>query len=90
MHNENIKELKLPQLKEIGDDFLSSHPKAKELIANMNKESEEEKNESTSINPKDIVELDTEKQLTTTEVSFARRIIEKIKSLFHKKDNSQR
>ena len=90
MHNENIKELKLPQLKEIGDDFLSSHPKAKELIANMNKESEEEINESTSINPKDIVELDTEKQLTTTEVSLVRKIIEKIKSVFHKKDNSQR
>ena len=43
------------------------------------------KYEKTAIQPKDIAELDKDNQLTTTEISFARKIIENIRYLFCKK-----
>lgn len=84
--NTKLREIYLPKLKRIDKTFLGLHPKRKQLISNRSKKN----NNKIDINLKDIVELDTEKQLTTTEVSLVRKIIEKIKSVFHKKDSSQR
>ena len=81
-YNPNMKELYIPKLEQIDEGFLWGHPQKEQLIANIHKR--------INIKAEDISELDKEKQLTTTEVSLARRIIEKIKSMFYKKDDSQR
>ena len=87
--NTVLRRLYLPKLKQIAGAFIESHPQREQLIDNMHKKSE--KNEDiTDITPKEIAEVDKDNQLTTTEVSLARKNIEKIKSIFHKKDNSQR
>lgn len=59
------------------------------MIANMHVK-KEEKNATIQINPKEIAELDRDNQLTLTEISFGKRIIERIKNLFRINDNKQK
>ena len=69
-------------MKQINDGFIWFHPRKEQLIANRSKR--------INIKLEEIAELDKDKQLTTTEISYARRIIEKIKSIFYKKDHLQK
>ena len=86
-YNVELRELYLPKLKEEGDRFLRAHPKREELIANMHEKSEKQ-DEKTHINPKKIVELDRDAELTITEVNLGKELIEKTYQA--KKDNIQK
>ena len=84
-YNTHLKKYNLSKLKDTGKSFLDECPIRDQIISEILKNNEEK-----SIKPEEIAELDKQEQLTTTEVSIARRIIENIKNLFHKNDNIQK
>ena len=89
MHNKKIEKFYVPQLQERDEAFLlQGHPRREQLIANMRKEIEEEKDES--IKPKEIAELDVNTGLTQTEVNIGKIILEKIRGLLKRIDKNQR
>lgn len=85
-NNKEIREIYVPNLIKVGYEYLSNNHSVKKLVSNIIKNNKHKN----KIQPKDIVELDKENQLTTTEISFGRKFIESIKNMFHKKSNEQR
>ena len=94
-NNEVLEKLKVPKLEEVGDDFLFYNKALKELEApncpelikrfsiiingNLIKQSEKDK---PKINSADIANLDKKNEITISETSFAKRIIDRLKTLF--------
>ncbi len=101
--NNKLNQLEAPNLESTGDAFLSNNqgltqlkiPKLPELSGKFSKIIEknlgEQKNKNGQIiNSEIIAKLDKKNKLTTTEINIAKKIIEKIRGLFRKKDENKR
>ena len=76
-----IKELRIPKMsiyKRLEETVLLNNGKILDV------------NDSKSINKKDIAELSKETGITTSELSFGQKKLNKIKTLFKRKENKQR
>ena len=105
-NNEGMNELILPKLVKVGNDFLLSHKRfskielpsltseSKEKILYLFEEEKEEQGKGETIekyiDSRDIAELDRVSEITTSEISWGKRVIEKVRSLFKRKENNQR
>ena len=99
----DLKQLEAPNLESAGVAFLRANqgltqlkiPKLPELSGKFSKIIEknlgEQKNKNGQIiNSEIIAKLDKKNKLTTTEINIAKKIIEKIRGLFRKKDGNER
>ena len=102
-NNIDLNQLEAPNLESTGDYFLWTNqgltqleiPKLPELSGKFSKiiekNLEEQKNKNGQIiNSESIAKLDKKNKLTTTETNIAKKIIEKIRDLFRKKDEKER
>ena len=82
--NEGLTQLELPNLPELKEKFSDIIDRNIEVI-----ESQKSKNKGI-ITAQSIAQLDKDNELTTSEISIAHRIIEKIRGLLKKKDDHER
>ena len=83
-YNEGLTQLELPNLPELKEKFSDIIDRNIEVI-----ESQKSKNKGI-ITAQSIAQLDKDNELTTSEISIAHRIIEKIRGLLKKKDDHER
>ncbi|MBP3502366.1 MAG: leucine-rich repeat protein [Clostridia bacterium] len=79
--NEKLNQLELPKLNRLGKYFLHKNKNLPKILEAKN---------LMLITSRSIAELDKNNRLTTSEITMAHKIIEKIKSLFKKKDRNER
>lgn len=78
----------LSSLERIGDS--QSLFNGENLVTIVAKNSERKNMTKRGVTSKEIARLDTDSQITTTEVSWAQKFVDKIKSIFRKKDKNER
>lgn len=98
--NNSLTEFNGPELKEIGIDFFKNNssiricniPNKKEEERNLLERSEraERRKNKSSITAEDIATLDKDAKVAESEIGFARKVIDKIRNIFRKKDVSSK
>lgn len=103
-NNKGLKKFEAPNAVRIGYSFLWANKQLSEFVTpNLTDENKEklehifsvveknsEKEETQNINSTDIAKLDKESQITTSELSSVKKVINRIKTLFKNKEKEQR
>lgn len=98
-YNNSLKSLKLPKTFSsvlIRRSILKRNPNCEVELIDIPRERKQKRNikrpklHNVHIGAKEIAQLDMSTDLTTTEINWAQRFIQRIKNVFRKKDNYER